>query len=187
VSKAREVVGLVAAALLSAPLASQAAIVFTTDSATLLQGRFEFTGRSADIEYGYPTTFALVPNVSGYLWGQRGFGNKFFFGSGAEGKPIPGDPYRMPGWNDNPQSFGPFSGSYTNSGQSNEGGTRLYWLFSDWQDTGGSEGTASGKFCFSTAEADCPGVPAVPLPAAAWLLLSGLGGLGFLGRRRKAA
>jgi hypothetical protein len=82
--------------------------------------------------------------------------------------------------------FGPFSGSYTNGGRSDAGGTPVYWLFSDWQDTGGLNGTLSGKFCFSTAEADCPGVPAVPLPAAAWLLLSGLGGLGFLGRRRKA-
>jgi hypothetical protein len=192
VSKAREVVVLVAAALLAVPLVSQAAIVFTTDSATLLQGTFAFEGNLAAAETQVTTTFRLLPGPDDDLRqavsGRRQFGESsgsFFFGSTGEGNPD--DPYRTGSLNAIMTSFGPFSGSYTNGGQLAAGGTPVYWLFSNWQDTGGQGGIASGSFCFSTVATNCPGVPAVPLPGAAWLLLSGLGGLGVLGRRRKTA
>jgi hypothetical protein len=55
------------------------------------------------------------------------------------------------------------------------------WL----QVVGGIMGDGNGFGNLDNLSADAA-PPPVPLPAAAWLLLSGLGGLGILGRRRKA-
>jgi hypothetical protein len=52
--------------------------------------------------------------------------------------------------------------------------------------TGNDDNEFFGRFMTGT-KSNVAAPPAVPLPAAGWLLLSGLGGLGFLGRRRKTA
>lgn len=59
------------------------------------------------------------------------------------------------------------------------------WIYASVGDAYGSRLSTSGGYIGN------PGTfvqaPQVPLPAAAWLLLSGLGGLGVMQRRRKAA
>jgi hypothetical protein len=183
--------GLLAVGLLAASLPAQSAIVssydFSVDTATELQGTFSLQGRDEDnAVYGDPLIFELFPTPNLQFLQARRDSSGMVFGTNGVG--YPDDPYfdsaDLPS-SDSSQTFGPYSGYYTNGGQFAQGGTPVYWRYFNWQDTGGEDGTFSGAFCFSTSSTTCSTAP-VPLPAAAWLLLSGLGGLGFIGRRKAA-
>jgi hypothetical protein len=69
------------------------------------------------------------------------------------------------------------------------GGSAVNW-FTPKQCGGGPNGSNSPNFCglshlsFYDSEG---GTPKIPLPAAAWLMLAGIGGLGAVALRRKAA
>ena len=77
------------------------------------------------------------------------------------------------------------------STQNGPDGSLLFWGFIDPTATYKKiefDFTAEGADGFGFDDfvvGDPKQISPVPLPAAAWLLLSGLGGLGFLGRRRK--
>jgi hypothetical protein len=80
--------------------------------------------------------------------------------------------------------FGPFTTLITNV---------VYWSGSldgtnvwNYDASDSVQGDAFGPTSYFDALAVRSGDTPVPLPAAAWLLLSGLGGLGLFGRKRKA-
>ena len=92
--------------------------------------------------------------------------------------------FAQPGW------------GFANTGPFINAQSDLYWSSTEYAPvpgdvwvfithTGGQNAYGDLSEIYAWAVRDGDVVPAVPLPAAAWLLLSGLAGLGFLGRRNR--
>ena len=190
----KEILGLLAVWLLAGPSNALAngcpfpPITFSADNNTDVAGSFAVCG--AYWTSVGPTTFSWLPSGTPYFWLGRDTNYDepkdyiIFFGTAASGA-TPNDPQFLAPMPTAPRGFADMSGMY--SDPTGDGtGPDVFWRFYDFNDTGGPEGTFTGDFCFSTSAATCAAPSPVPLPAAAWLLLTGLGGLGFIGRRRKA-
>jgi hypothetical protein len=140
--------GWLAVALMAAPVMAQAAVTFSTDTATDLVGTFSVTGTST--EFAVPGVFDFGLSFCLPVRASRG-------ATATVGLQCAGSP-------DNPRvslqdvQAGPRSGSPVSGSTSSLGGGAVptfHFHFSDLQDTGGASGTFSGSFCFSRSPTGC--------------------------------
>lgn len=168
-------------------LPTQAGVInFGIDTGEMLAGTFSLSG--FDLVNAYPSAFQLLPGGAAYQ-GLDGFRDPGYdevavitLFPGA-----PGETIRVLGIPSSSTDFAPYGGYYTNSGQDDEGGTLVNFLFWNLHETGGDDGTFTGAFCFSTSpigQNACP-TSSVPSPAPAALLGVGLIGLAAARRRRQ--
>lgn len=146
--------GWLIAVLLAGPITTQAAVTFSTDTATDLVGTFSVTGTSVDS--ATPTVFDFGLSFCLPVRATRGTTANV----GLQCAGAPDDPRVGLQVLTGPQSPGSVSGM-----TSSLAGTSVptfYFSFSDLQDTGGAGGTFSGRFCFSRSPTNCGSYAAEP-------------------------
>jgi len=151
--------GLLIAGLLSGPITAQAAVTFTTDTATDLVGTFTVSGTS--VASAAPSGFDFGLSFCQPVRATRGTTASV----GLQCAGAPDSPDVSVQVIAGPQS--PASVSGTTSFLAGSTVPTFYFAFSDMHDTGGADGTFSGSFCFSRNPTTCA-VPA-PEPEAAAL------------------
>lgn len=145
--------------LLAGPITAQAAVTFSTDTATDLIGTFSVTGTS--VESATPSVFNFGLSFCMPVRATRS--TTATVGLQCAGSPdSPGVSLQVLA---GPQGSGPVSG--TTSSLAGGAVPTFYFVFSDLRDTGGTDGTFSGAFCFSRNSTGC--TASVPEPEAATL------------------
>ncbi|HEX5651312.1 MAG TPA: PxKF domain-containing protein [Steroidobacteraceae bacterium] len=149
--------GLLIVGLLAGPITAQAAVTISTDTATELVGAFSVTGTS--VEAATPSVFDTGLSFCAPVRATRS--TTATIGLQCAGSPDnPGVSLQVLA---GPQSFGSVSGM--TSSLAGSAVPTFYFLFSDLQDTGGTDGTFSGTFCFSRSPTGCTLVVPEPEPA----------------------
>jgi hypothetical protein len=142
-----------AAALMTGPALAHGAINFSTDTATTVAGTFSITGTT--VESATPATFDFGLPFCMPVRASR----DTTAAVGLQCAGAPDDP-RVSFQNSTPQTHGPVDGAVSSLAGSSV--ATFYFRFSDLQDTGGSNGTFSGAFCFSRSPTGCGSADPIP-------------------------
>lgn len=151
--------GLLLMGLMAGPITAQATVTFSTDTATDLVGTFSVTGTSVDS--ATPSAFDFGLSFCRPVRATRGTTATV----GLQCAGAPDNPGTSVPVHAGPQD--PASVSGMTSSLAGTAVPTFHFAFSDMHDTGGSDGTFSGTFCFSRSSTGCASL--VPEPEAATL------------------